>query len=125
MGGRGTFASGNSVALTYQNVEKIHDVWAVEGVSKQYHSLPAESHKSNAYIKLNNGVFREMRIYDENHFIKYEIAYHKEKTLTGNNFENVLHIHEYKNGSFNDRPARFLTKEEFEKYKKYFKGVVL
>ena len=50
-----------------------------------------------------------------------EIAYHPEPNLTGNR-EPVLHIHEYKRDNFADRKPRLLTKNEYEKYKKYFKG---
>lgn len=35
----------------------------------------------------------------------------------------VLHVHEYKPDNFHDRNARPLTKEEYKKYKKYFKGL--
>lgn len=38
----------------------------------------------------------------------------------------ILHIHEYvKKGDFSIRPNRLLTQEEFNLYKKYFKGVIL
>ena len=34
-----------------------------------------------------------------------------------------LHVHEYKPDNFHDRNARPLTKAEYKKYKKYFKGL--
>ena len=123
MGGRGTFASGNSAAYSYETVGEIAGVKVLKGINGK-HSLPEEAHSSWAYIKLKpNGTFHEMRIYDKDHYLVKEIAYHPEPNLTGNGHEKVLHIHEYKRDNFNDRPPRLLTAEEYKKYKKYFKGV--
>ncbi len=123
MGGRGTFASGNSAAYSYETVGKIAGVKVLKGINGK-HSLPEEAHSSWAYIKLKpNGIFHEMRIYDKDHYLVKEIAYHAEPNLTGNGHEKVLHIHEYKRDNFSDRPPRLLTAEEYKKYKKYFKGV--
>ena len=123
MGGRGTFASGNNVAYSYEAVGKIEGVKILKGLNGK-HSLPEEAHSSKAYIKLKpDGTFHEMRIYDKEHYLKYEIAYHPEPKLTGNRHENILHVHEYSRDNFKDRSARFLTEEEYNKYKKYLKGV--
>ena len=123
MGGRGTFASGNNVAYSYETVGKIAGVKVLKGINGK-HSLPEEAHSSLAYIKLKpNGTFHEMRIYDKDHYLVKEIAYHPEPKLTGNRHENVLHVHEYGKDNFGDRPARLLTPHEYQKYKKYFKGV--
>ncbi len=123
MGGRGTFASGNNVAYSYETVGKIAGVKVLKGINGK-HSLPEEAHSSLAYIKLKpNGTFHEMRIYDKDHYLVKEIAYHPEPTLTGNRHENVLHVHEYERDNFGNRPARMLTQHEYQKYKKYFKGV--
>ena len=123
MGGRGSFAKGNNVKLEYETYNHIEGVSVIRGKNGK-HSLPEESHNSNAYIKLEkDGTFKEMRIYDKDHYLIKEIAYHKEKSLTGNNNEKVLHIHEYKRDNFKDRKPRKLTKEEINKYKKYFIGV--
>ena len=94
--------------------------------------MPESSHSSLAYIKLDkNGNFYEMRLYDENHILYLEIAYHKEKNLTGNNTEPVLHYHTYdpsfsktniKNNKLRSNAKR-ITPELYKKYKKYFKGV--
>lgn len=124
MGGRGTFATGNRVDLTYQNVEKIYDIWAVKGICGK-HSLPMESHKSYAYIKLDyDGSFREMRIYAKNHKVLYEIAYHPEPTLNNGKRNKIFHVHYYdkygNRSKANPIPAKLL-----EKYKKYYKGVSL
>lgn len=58
---------------------------------------------------------------DKEHYLVKEIAYHPEPSLTGNH-KPVLHVHEYKRDNFSERKPRLLTKYEYEKYKKYFKG---
>lgn len=130
MGGRGTFAAGNSVGYTYKTVCYIDNVKVLEGINGK-HSLPESSHSSNAYIKLKpDGTFHEMRIYDESHTLVMEIAYHPEKTLTGDGCTPVLHYHLYderfsknKTGAFGRTGAHYLTDEMKKKYRKYFKGV--
>ncbi len=124
MGGRGTFASGKSVAYTYETVGKIEGIKVLKGINGK-HSLPEESHLSGSYIKLKpDGTFHEMRIYDKNHYLVKEIAYHPEKSLTGNNFTPVLHYHTY-DKNFNRSDAILLSKDnkDFDLFKKYFKGV--
>ena len=134
MGGRGTFAAGNSVAYSYEidttfsEDGKIHGVKILKGVEGSgKHGLPEEAHSSSAYIKLKpDGTFHEMRIYDEQHYLIKEIAYHPEPQLNnGNRKENVLHIHEYQRDNFKDRKPRFLKPEEIETYRKYLRGVKL
>lgn len=125
MGGRGTYAIGNNVDFTYETVGKIEDVKVLEGI-KGKHSLPEESHSSWAYIKLKpDGTFHEMRIYDENHYLVKEIAYHPEpKVNNGNSVDEILHVHDYpEKDNFRNRPVRLITKEEYDKYKKYLRGV--
>ncbi len=126
MGGRGTFAIGNFVDYTYETIDKIGDVKVLQGLNGK-HGLPEESHSSSAYIKLKpDGVFHEMRIYDDDHYLVKEIAYHPEPKLNnGNRTENILHVHEYGRDNFKDRTTRLLTQEEIKKYKKYLKGVIL
>lgn len=130
MGGRGTFAAGNPVPYSYQTVGFIEGTKVLEGINGE-HSLPASSHSSNAYIKLKpDGTFHEMRIYDNNHMLKLEIAYHPEQSLTGDRKTPVLHYHTYdenfsknKNFGFERTKAKLLTPEMKKKYGKYFKGV--
>lgn len=132
MGGRGTFAAGNPVPYSYHKVDSIEGVKVLEGNNGE-HSLPECSHSSEAYIKLkSDGTFHEMRIYDENHVLKMEIAYHPEKSLTGDNHTPIMHYHTYddrfsknKEGSFTRSTAQLLTDEMLKKYKKYFKGVTI
>lgn len=134
MGGRGTYAVGNNVEYTYEVDKtfsedgKIHGVKILKGVEGSgKHGLPEEAHSSSAYIKLKpDGTFHEMRIYDEQHYLTKEIAYHPEPQLNnGNRKENVLHIHEYQRDNFKDRKPRFLKPEEIEMYRKYLRGVKL
>ena len=124
MGGRGTFAVGNTVAYTYETVGFIEGVKVLKGLNGK-HGLPEEAHSSTAYIKLKpDGTFHEMRIYDEKHYLVKEIAYHPEPELNnGNRKDNVLHIHEYQRDNFNDRKPRLLRPTEIEMYRKYLKGV--
>ena len=140
MGGRGTFAAGNSVAYSYEvdttfsEDGKFHGVKVLKGMKDSgKHGLPESSHSSHAYIKLKpDGTFHEMRLYDNNHVLRMEIAYHSEKSLTGNNHTPVLHYHTYderfsKNatGAFTRSPAKLLSDEMKKKYKKYFRGIKL
>lgn len=125
MGGRGSFAAGNNVPYIYKTAGTIEGVKVLEGISGK-HSLPEEAHSANAYIKLNpDGSFHEMRIYNENKYLTLEIAYHPEPTLNnGNRKEKILHVHEYpEQDNFQLRPAHRITKQEYEKYKKFFIGV--
>lgn len=126
MGGRGTFATGNPVPYSYQTIDTIEGVKVLVGINGK-HSLPEEAHTSSAYIKLKpDGTFHEMRIYDNDHYLVKEIAYHPEPGLNGGNRQdNVLHIHEYKRNNFKDRSPRLLTEDEFRQFKKYLKGVKL
>ena len=122
MGGRGTFASGKTVAYSYETVGKIEGVKELRGIDRK-HSLPEEAHSSRAYIKLKpDGTFHEMRIYDKDRYLVKEIAYHPEPKLTGNRHENGLHVHEY-NRKFDRTDARRLADEELRRYRKYLKGV--
>ena len=130
MGGRGTFAAGNSVPYSYKTVGFIEGVKVLEGINGK-HALPESSHSSDAYIKLKpDGTFHEMRIYNKNHILSIEIAYHPEKSLTGDNHTPVLHYHAYderfsqnKIGAFGRTNARLLTEEMKQKYGKSFKGI--
>lgn len=127
MGGRGTFAAGNKVAYVYQTVSFIEGVKVLEGLpGTGEHGLPAEAHYSEMYIKLKpNGVFHELRIYDKEHYLIREVAYHPEPNINGGNrHENILHVHEYpERDNFANRVPHKITKQEYEQYKQYFVGV--
>lgn len=92
MGGRGTFAAGNPVPYTYEAVGNIEGVKVLQGLNGK-HGLPEEAHSSKMYIKLHrDGTLNMLRIYNDNHYLEAEIAYHPEPYLTGNRHP-VLHIH--------------------------------
>ena len=124
MGGRGTFAAGNVVEYKYETIDKIEGVKVLRKSDKRASGgLPEESHSSKAYIYVNkDGEFRKYREYDKNHYLKFEIEYHPEKSI-GPLGKPVLHVHEYEPDNFRHRTTRPLTKEEYKKYKKYFRGL--
>ena len=125
MGGRGTFAAGNPVPYSYQTVGTIDGVKVLVGTGGK-HSLPEEAHSSSAYIKLkSDGTFHEMRIYDKDHYLVKEIAYHREPKISDNRTDNVLHVHEYHRNDFKNRTTRPITADEIKKYRRFFKGVQL
>lgn len=122
MGGRGTFASGNLVPYTYETIGMVDDVKVLFGKPETgLHDLPAEAHSSRMYIKLHkDGTLNMLRIYDNDHYLSAEIAYHPEPDLTGNRAP-VLHIHYYDH-NFNRTKAHYLDRETFDRYKKYLVG---
>lgn len=121
MGGRGTFAINNHVEYQYKTVGKLCGVKILEGIGR-LHNMPVESHTSSSYIMLSeNGTFKMMRFYNENHYLIKEIAYHPERKIDRSGMP-ILHLHEYKPGDFSNRSLRLLTQEEYEQYKKYFGG---
>lgn len=123
MGGRGTFASGNSVAYTYQTSGFIEGIKVLTGLNGK-HGLPEEAHASSAYIKLKpDGTFHEMRFYDKDHYLTLEIAYHREPNLDKSG-KPVLHYHTY-DRNFTRSDATKLPKAMRKRYRKYFKGVSL
>jgi len=122
MGGRGTFASGNNVAYTYQTSGFIEGVKVLTGLNGK-HSLPEEAHSSSAYIKLKpDGTFHEMRLYDKDHYLTLEIAYHPEPKIDPKG-RPVLHYHTY-DRNFN-RTTHRMPKAMRKHFMKYFKGVKL
>lgn len=125
MGGRGSFALKKKVAYTFKTQGKIKGIKILQGINGK-HGLPEEAHSSLAYIQLKrDGIFHELRIYDKDHYLLKEIAYHPEPKLNnGNHLENVLHVHEYpEKGNFKNRTSRLIRKDEYKFYKEYFKGV--
>ncbi len=122
MGGRGTFAVGKDVNCTYKTVDIIDGIKVLKGIG-QVHNLPEESHSSNAYLKVDGqGNFIRYREYNSDKTTHFDIDYHKEPRITGNKTEKVFHIHFYDKNGVRDVIGRRLTREEFELYKKYFRG---
>lgn len=127
MGGRGTFASGNAIPYTYETIGKIDGVKILKPMdSSKSLKLPEEAHSSSSYVLLDkDNVFHQYREYNADHEVVLEIGYHHEKPLGKGD---VLHIHihqkpgiDYHNDSTTEK--RKLNRAEYEKYKKFFKGV--
>ncbi len=138
MGGRGTFAAGNSVAYSYEvdtafsEDGKFHGVKVLKGMKDRgKHGLPESSHSSKAYLKMNpDGTFNMMRIYDNNHNLRLEIAYHSEQSIAKGKAK-VLHYHIYSKDFSQkakapfDRTTKVLHKNSkiYKQYQRFFKGV--
>ena len=123
MGGRGTFATGNMVAYTYETIGFIEGIKILSGLNGK-HGLPEEAHSSHAYIKLKkDGTFHEMRVYDKDHYLKFEIAYHPEPSLDKSR-KPVLHYHVY-DRNFHRSSAIKMSKPMKKHFKKYLKGVTV
>ena len=125
MGGKGTFAVGKNVPYSYKTVDKIEGVKVLQPIDgKKSLKLPEEAHSSSSYVLLDkDGVFHQYREYNKEHLPVFEVGYHFENGLSIAG-EHVFHVHEYsKPGVENRKPARKITPQEYEKYKKFFKGV--
>lgn len=85
--------------------------------------MPEKAHSSSDYILVNqNGDFRMYREYDKNHYLRLEIGSHPEASIDASH-KSVLYVHAYQPDHFSDRTPRPLTEKEFQKYKKFFRGV--
>ena len=123
MGGRGTFAIGNMVAYTYETIGFIEGIKILSGLNGK-HGLPEEAHSSHAYVKLQkDGTLHEMRVYDKDNYIKFEIAYHPEPSLDKSR-KPVLHYHVY-DRNFHRSSAIKMSKPMKKHFKKYLKGVTV
>lgn len=121
MGGRGTYAAGVNAGYTYETVSIIDGVKVLKGLEGK-HGLPEEAHSSDAYIKLDhNGNFHEMRIYDKDHYLVFELAYHPEPNLDKSR-KPILHYHLY-DREFHRTRATKATKAMKKHFRKYLKGV--
>lgn len=126
MGGRGTYAI--VIAPKTQNyvtVGKLHGVKILEGINGK-HGLPECSKTSKAYIQLDNGKFKKMRIYRDDGSLYLEIAYDNEPNL-GKGM--ILHYHIYgeefsktKINPFYRTDAALLTPELIKEYGKFIIG---
>jgi hypothetical protein len=140
MGGRGTFAAGNPVPYVYETDTsffaggKFNGVKVLKGVEGSgKHGLPESSHSSFAYLKMNqDGTFNTMRIYDKDHNLRIEIAYHREPNV-GKGLDKVLHYHVYgkefsqsKTPNFERTTIRMHKNSKlYKQYKRFFKGAEL
>ncbi len=128
MGGRGTFASGNNVAYTYETIGKIGGIKIINPIDKtRMLKLPEESHSSSTGYVLydKDGVFHQYREYNANHEVVLEIGYHHEKPLGKGD---ILHVHIYNTPGVehHNTATKYVIgpgDQIYEKYKKLFKGV--
>jgi len=125
MGGRGTYSAGMQAAFTYKTIGRVHGIKILQGMDGK-HGLPEEAHSSYAYASLNHdGTVRTLRFYDKGHNLRFEIAYHGERSLDASN-KPVLHYHVYNpnvHGKEWHTGAIKATKAMRKRYGKYFKGV--
>ena len=107
MGGRGTFASGNTVPYTYNTVGKIDGVKVLKPMdSSKSLKLPEEAHSSSSYVLLDkDNVFHQYREYNANHEVVLEIGYHHEKSL-GKGDVLHIHIHQKRKSLYLQNPLR-------------------
>ena len=75
-----------------------------------------------SYYPNNDGVFSQMRIYDKWHRLRIEIAYHPERNLDPSG-KNVLHYHIYEQPAFRHGKAHRMSEKNYNRYKKFLKGV--
>lgn len=129
MSSRGSKAKNGHVTTSEYKIDYIYPSGAkvLSGQTKQNHSLPDFSHTPNSvYIKNdNNGVFHEMRFYDENGKAFLEIAYHPEpKINNGDRQTPIWHYHEL-DTNLKHEDAHFLDERRdlIEKYKIYLTEV--
>lgn len=87
MGGRGTFAKGKSVPYRWVTFDTIGDFKVLQfAKGAKTTKLPEESHSPNAkYVRYDHdtGIFRMLRIYNENRLPVLEIAYGTHNGITG------------------------------------------
>lgn len=124
MGGNGTFASGNVVKFNWRTVGTSHGAKVLAPVSGSW-KLPEEAHGSRLYIlNTKDGRFRQLRIYDKDHRLRFEIGFHPERKLDKSGKE-VLHYHVIKQPGFEHGPAHLATEAMKKKFGKYMEGVAV
>ncbi len=129
MGGRGTFSAGKNVAHSYHTVGFIDGVKILQPIdSRKSLKLPEEAHSASSYVLLDkDGVFHQYREYDSNHKVVLEIGYHNDTDL-GQGDVLHIHIHTKAGVEYHKDPStekRKLTHAEYDRYKKFFKGVTI
>jgi len=114
--------NGHITTHEYHTADTLYDAKILEG-NKGSHGLPDYSHSPNSiYIKQSHdGSFREMRVYDHEHYPILEIAYHGEQSLTGNRHEKILHYHII-NRQFARSKAQKITGTIYQQYRKYLEA---
>ncbi len=120
MSSRGSKAKNNRFTSDeYRTAQTLpHGEEVLEGIGCN-HSMPDYSHSTNSiYIIYRKGVFHAMRIYGEDHMPVIEIAYHPEPNINqGNRNGPVWHMHVYKKGDLEHKPAEIISVEIEKEYK--------
>lgn len=108
----------------YRTVGEIEGVPVVDGTGHQ-HNLPFLSADGRPCIKLHpDGTFQQMRFYGENGRPTMDLDYHPESSIEKHPSQKpIFHYHEWtaKGSRLGAKPA---TRELYERYKPYLKGVV-
>ena len=121
MGSRGAMsASGKLKRQEWKSVGKMHGNKILEKINaKENRGLPWHCVEPNtAYILLDEeGNFLQLRQYNEDRSPKFDIDFDIHTALGD---EKIPHIHEFINGK--RQTGRLLTKDEHDKYKKFFEG---
>lgn len=121
MGSRGAMsASGKLKRQEWKSVGKMNGIKILEKINaKENRGLPWYCVKPNtAYILLDEeGNFLQLRQYGEDRSPKFDVDFDIHTPLGD---EKIPHIHEFINGK--RQTGRLLTKDEHDKYKKFFEG---
>lgn len=124
MGGRGTFAAGKQVAYTYETVDYVDGIKVLlPKDTKASISLPERSNTpGTSYLSYRkDGTFDQLRVFGDDRIPTLDIDYGKHRG------KKSLHVHYYKDGvrgSGNDVVVLHPGDALYERYKRYFKGVI-
>lgn len=124
MGGNGTFAAGKIAKYRWRTIGKVNGVKILAPINGAL-KLPEEAHKSRMYIlQTKSGVFRQLRVYDSEHKVRFEIGYHPERRIDKSG-KDVLHYHIITHSGFNHGPAHRVTPAMIRRFGKFMKGVLI
>lgn len=125
MGGRGGFlaSGGFSTPFEWHSEGLLYGVKILKRNDPNARiALPGLSNTpGTTYISLDKeGNFHQLRHFKGDRTPAFDIDFGRDLPLTGT--EKALHIHEY-DAKGKRLPGRWLTEKEYDKYKKFFKGV--
>lgn len=116
----------DAVELNLQNATPGNRALAIS-FAREFDSLDDETSRKIFEIlkRRKDNVFHQYREYNSNHEVVLEIGYHHEKSL-GKGDVLHIHIHQKPGIDYHNDPTtekRKLNRAEYQKYKKFFKGV--
>ena len=124
MGSRGTYIKeGGFTEQQWHSTGLLHGVKVLQRKDPSSRvGLPGLSNTpGTTYIAINQeGKFHQLRQYNDDRTPKFDIDYGIDTPLTGKS-RRAIHVHEYVDGVRGK--GRFLTDQEYAKYKKYFVGI--